>query len=111
MTAVSEGFTEQTVAVAGGAVQVLKGGAGAPLVLLHADTGNPGWTAFCRALAQRHTVYIPSHPGYSGSSVPEWARDVRDLAIIHQWLLRDLGLAGVPLVGFDLGAWIAAEMA
>lgn len=111
MVAGARDRTEEIVEVAGGTVHLLKGGTGAPLVILHEDTGNPGWSPFYEALARRFTVYIPSHPGYSRSSVPEWARDVRDLALIYQWLLRDLGLRDVPLIGFGLGGWIAAEMA
>jgi pimeloyl-ACP methyl ester carboxylesterase len=111
MVAGARDQTEAMVEVAGGKVQLLKGGTGAPLVILHEDTGNPGWSPFYEALARQFTVYIPSHPGYSRSTVPEWARDVRDLALIHQWLLRDLGLRDVPLIGFGLGGWIAAEMA
>jgi len=107
----SRGRTDEMVEVAGGRVHLLAGGTGDPLVILHSDIGNPGWSPFVEALARRFTVYLPSHPGYGRSTMPEWARDVRDLAVIYQWLLQDLDLTNVSLVGFDLGAWIAAEMA
>ena len=37
-------------------------GDGPPLVYLH-PAGGPGWDPFLDALAERHTVYAPDHPG------------------------------------------------
>ena len=102
---------EQFVQVGGGKVQLLKGGSGDPLVVLHQDIGNPGWLPFHDELAKRYTVYIPSCPGFGQSDRPEWARNTRDLAIIHQWLLRTLRVERVPLIGLGFGGWLAAEMA
>jgi pimeloyl-ACP methyl ester carboxylesterase len=111
MVAGAQDWTETAVALAGGTIALLKGGTGEPVVILHDDIGIAGWLPFHEALARRFTVYMPSHPGYGRSTVPEWARDVRDLAVLHQWLIKDLGLRNVPLIGFGLGGWIAAEMA
>ena len=36
---------------------------------------------------------------------------MRDVAVMYQWLLADLGLERVRLVGLGFGGWIAAEMA
>ena len=38
-------------------------------------------------------------------------RSVRDLAAIEQWLLKELRLERVSLVGLGFGGWVAAEMA
>ena len=104
-------YTEEFVEVAGGQVQILRGGTGAPLLVLHHDIGNPGWLPCYEELARRFSVYVPSHPGYGQSSRPAWMRSVRDVAVIYQWLLADLGLERVSLVGLGFGGWIAAEMA
>lgn len=103
--------TERFVKVAGGHVHVLEGGTGAPLAVLHDDIGVPGWTPFHEALAARFTVYVPSLPGFGRSERPDWARDVRDLAVLQLGLLRALGLDSVTLVGTGFGGWVAAELA
>jgi pimeloyl-ACP methyl ester carboxylesterase len=103
--------TESFVDIAGGKVQLLRAGSGRPLLILHHDIGNPGWLPFYDALATTFTVYVPSHPGFAKSDRPEWMRTVRDMAILYQWLLRQLDLGPIALVGLGFGGWIATEMA
>jgi pimeloyl-ACP methyl ester carboxylesterase len=103
--------TESLVEVAGGKIQLLQAGSGRPLLVLHHDIGNPGWLPFYDRLAESFTVHVPSHPGFGKSDRPEWMRTVRDMAIVYQWLLRQLGLKPVTMVGLGFGGWIAAEMA
>ncbi|MCH8283322.1 MAG: alpha/beta hydrolase, partial [Chloroflexi bacterium] len=90
MTLTSDVATEEMLELPWGKVQVLKGGAGDPLLVLHHDTGNPGWLPFYDELAKSFTVYIPSHPGFGKSDRPDWARTVRDLATLYLWLLDEL---------------------
>ena len=104
-------WSEQSLEIAGGQVELLTGGSGQPLVVLHHDIGNPGWLPFYDALAQHCSVYVPSHPGYGKSERPDWMRNVRDLAIIHQCLVKDLKLSEPALIGLGFGGWVAAEMA
>lgn len=103
----SEAFVE----VAGCQVHLRRGGSGDPVLVLSHDIGNPGWLPFHQRLAEPFDVLAPSHPGYDQSSRPTWMRSIRDVAVAHQWLLADLQLDGVTLVGLGLGGWIAAEMA
>jgi pimeloyl-ACP methyl ester carboxylesterase len=103
--------TDEFVTVAGERLHLRRGGTGDPILVLSHDIGNPGWLPFHQRLAERFGVLAPSHPGYDRSVRPEWLRNVRDVAAIYQWLLADLGLSGVTLVGLGLGGWIAAEMA
>ena len=102
VTQISQAWTESFVEVAKGKVHLLKGGTGEPLLILHRDVGNPGWLPFYGDLAQRFTVYVPSHPGFDKSDRPEWMRNVRDLAIVYQWLLKELQLDTLSLVA---GVW------
>jgi pimeloyl-ACP methyl ester carboxylesterase len=104
-------WTVETVHVAGIALSVRRGGAGAPLLVLHHDIGTLDRLPFYDALAERFTVLVPSHPGYDASSRPEWMRSVRDVAVVYQWLLGEKHLDGVSVVGLGFGGWIAAEMA
>jgi pimeloyl-ACP methyl ester carboxylesterase len=66
--------SDELIQVAGISIQLLKGGAGEPLLLLHGAGGNPGWLPYHRALSQQFTVYAPSHPGYDRSSRTEAER-------------------------------------
>ncbi|MGE3272740.1 MAG: alpha/beta fold hydrolase [Chloroflexota bacterium] len=102
---------DSDVTVAGEPLKLLRGGSGEPVLVLHHDIGNPGWLPFHQRLAKRFDVLAPSHPGYDQSARPAWLRSVRDIACIYQWLLADLNLSQVTLVGLGLGGWIAAEMA
>ena len=104
-------WTESFVEVAGGKVHLRKGGAGEPLLILHRDIGNPGWLPFYEQMAQRFTVYVPSHPGFDKSERPEWMRNVRDMAAVYAWLLKDLKLDSLYAIGLGFGGWIAAELA
>jgi pimeloyl-ACP methyl ester carboxylesterase len=108
-------WQSETVHVAGTALHLVRGGAGAPLVVLHHDVGSPERLPFYDALAQHFTVLRPSHPGYDRSARPDWMRSVRDVAVVYQGLLAQRELTGEPgrvsLVGLGFGGWIAAEMA
>jgi pimeloyl-ACP methyl ester carboxylesterase len=111
MTMAAQTYTERFVDVAGLRTQLLTGGSGPPVVILHHDFGNPGWLPFYEALAQRFSIFVPSYPGYGASERADWLRSVRDLAAVEQWLLKELALDGVALVGLGFGGWVAAEMA
>ena len=112
MTMASEAvWTAEDVKLSGVTLRLRKGGAGDPLLLLHHDVGSLDHLPFYDALAQRFTVYLPSHPGYDGSERPTWMRAVRDVAVMYQALLASLELGPVSLVGLGFGGWIAAEMA
>ena len=104
-------WTSETVPIAGAALHVARAGSGTPLLLLHHDIGTLERLPFYDALAQQFTVLIPSHPGYDKSERPAWMRNVRDVAVVHQWLLGQRGLTDVSIIGLGFGGWIAAEMA
>ena len=111
VTLTSDVATEEMLELPWGKVQVLKGGAGDPLLVLHHDTGNPGWLPFYDELAKSFTVYVPSHPGFGKSDRPDWARTVRDLATMYLWFVDEFDLAPLDVCGLGFGGWIAAEMA
>ena len=104
-------WTETAVKFAGVTLYLARAGSGRPVLVLHHDTGSPERLDFYDKLANRFDVLVPHHPGYGKSERPQWLRSVRDVAVIYQLLLADLGVDRPSLVGLGFGGWIAAEMA
>lgn len=92
-------------------IQLTVGGQGPPLLYLHSAGGETDWFPFVERLAERHTVYVPAHPGFALSTGLESIRDIYDYAWHYEDLLATLGLDRVPIVGLSLGAWLACELA
>jgi len=104
-------WSESVVEVAGSKLHLGRAGSGRPVLVLHHDIGSPDRLPFYDELAGRFDVLIPHHPGYGKSERPQWLRNVRDVAVMYQWLLADLGVEHASLIGLGFGGWIAAEMA
>ena len=105
-------FIESFVDAAGGRVHLRSGGTGGPLLVLHGELGVPGWLRAYERLAQHYTVFVPSLPGFGQSSRPDFVLTVQDLAAWVTWFVREQRLGpSLPVVGFSLGGWLAAEIA
>ena len=102
---------EEMISVGGIKVHTLIGGRGDPLLALHGAGGSSGWRRWHAALAERYTIYAPSHPGFDLSDSADWMADVRDLACFYLWFLDEVGIQRTHLVGHSMGGWTAAEMA
>ena len=112
VTTTPANFVEETLDIAGVSLQMRRGGAGDPLLILHGELGVPGWLKAHELLAERYSVYVPSLPGFGASSLPEWLMSVRDLAAWVSWFARDYGIpTPLNVLGFSLGGWVAAEIA
>jgi pimeloyl-ACP methyl ester carboxylesterase len=106
------GWSEQQIDLGGLKLTLGRGGSGRPVLVLHHDTGTLDKLPFYEALSARFDVIVPVHPGFSEKSErATWVRHPRDLAALYQWLLAELGVERVSLVGLGFGGWIAAEMA
>src|SRR5215472_10037003 len=97
------GWTEATVEVAGVKLHLARAGSGRPLLVLHHDTGSPERLDFYDELANRFEVLVPHHPGYGKSERPQWLRSVRDVAVMYQSLLTELGVDRASLIGLGFG--------
>ncbi len=104
-------WTDTVKQIAGIELHLTRGGSGPAVLVLHHDIGSVDRLPFYDALAEKFDVLIPHHPGWGKSQRPPWLRSPRDIAAIYAWLLADLEVSGVSLIGLGFGGWIAAEMA
>ena len=104
-------WTEADREIAGIKLHVARSGSGPTVLVLHHDIGTVDRLLFYDALAAKFDVVVPHHPGWGKSERPQWMRHPRDIAAMYAWLLADLGVSDVSLVGLGFGGWIAAEMA
>ena len=107
-------LSDERVETAVGAVQVLHGGAGEPVVYLHSaqgETSTGTGSAFLEQLADDFEVYAPVFPGFGESEGIDAIDDVEDAMFHVVDLLERLDLDRPALVGLSLGGWLAAEVA
>lgn len=108
--ALAEARTE-FITLAGTRIEVSRRGTGRPLLLLHGEEALEAGSRVVAELAESHEVIMPSPPGFGGSERPNWMTRPDDIAFIMLDLIEHLGLSGIPILGFSLGGWIAAEIA
>jgi pimeloyl-ACP methyl ester carboxylesterase len=120
--------TEEFLELAGGRVRLLRGGAGEPVLFLHAAGGAGAWLPFHSRLAGAgFEVIAPDHPGFGKSDDFPEVEAIDDL-VYHYLDVLDLlgfgpgvgpragagagaGAARPHVVGASFGGWIAAELA
>lgn len=102
---------EETISVGGLAVHTWIGGQGDPLLVLHGAGGNRGFTRSLTQIAERYTVWAPTHPGFGRSGDAEWMDGIDDLARFHLWFIEAAKLGRPHVLGHSIGGWTAAEMA
>src|SRR6202011_3588233 len=104
-------WSEEITHVAGTDLAIIKGGQGKPLFVLHEEMGHPGWLNWHAALAKERTILIPIQPGYGKSPRIEAIRNVHELGLFYIWMLNEMNLAPIDVIGISMGGWAAAEMA
>ena len=104
-------WTNSVVRIGASDLLVARAGSGPPVVFLHRETGIPDRLEFLDALAADHDVIVPQHPGFARGVRLDWLRHPRDIAVLYQGLLAELGVTAPALIGSGLGGWIGAEMA
>src|SRR5262245_5488762 len=101
----------EQLALRGINLEVLRHGAGQPILLLHGlHTVDPD-APFLDLLAARAEIIAPSHPGFGHSPRPDDFDTVYDLVHLYLDLLEALPHEKVTLLGFSFGGWLAAEIA
>jgi len=97
--------------VGGIELEVLRRGAGRPVLLLHgAQTVEPR-APFLEMLGQHAEIIAPSHPGFGRSMRPDDFETVYDLVHFYLEVLESLPHEKVTLMGLSFGGWLAAEIA
>ena len=91
-------------------LEVVRHGAGRPILLVHGITPVSPKAPFLDLLAPHGEVVAPSHPGFGNSPRFDDFDTVYDLVHLYREVLD--GLPGdVVVIGFSFGGWIAAELA
>jgi pimeloyl-ACP methyl ester carboxylesterase len=101
----------ERLAVRGIELEVLRRGAGNPILLLHGLRTIDPHARFVELLSAQAEVIAPSHPGFGHSPRPADFDTVYDLVHLYLDLLEALPYEKVTLLGFSFGGWLAAEIA
>jgi pimeloyl-ACP methyl ester carboxylesterase len=97
--------------VGGIELEVLRRGAGRPVLLLHgAQTVEPR-APFLEMLGHHAEIIAPSHPGFGRSARPADFETVYDLVHFYLDVLDALPHEKITLMGLSFGGWLAAEIA
>jgi pimeloyl-ACP methyl ester carboxylesterase len=105
--------TTEILDVRGTRVGLRRAGAGPTLLYLHGGIGDVDWLPVFDQLAERCTVYHPSHPGFGTSGGLEHIDDIGDLVLHYVDVITTLGLnaRALDVVGSSFGGWVAVEIA
>jgi len=112
-----EGFTRQQIATQETTINLVRGGSGDPLLLLH---GYPQthvcWHRVAPILAERFTVVCPDLRGCGDSGKPpsdpdHLAYSKRAMAHDQVEVMQRLGFGAFAVVGHDRGARVAHRLA
>lgn len=110
------GFVRGTVQTTGATINVLRGGQGEPLLLLH---GHPethvAWHKVAGELAKDYTVVLPDLRGYGDSSKPEGGENhanysFRAMALDQVEVMRHLGFDSFFVAGHDRGGRVVHRL-
>jgi len=117
MTDFFPGFEQRRISTSGAEINLVTGGNGPPLLLLH---GYPQthlmWRKLAPRLAREFTVVIPDQRGYGDSSKPPAGPDnenysKRALALDQVETMAALGFERFAIAGHDRGARVAHRLA
>jgi haloacetate dehalogenase len=111
------GFKASKVQTSGATINVVKGGEGPPLLLLHgAPFTHITWRLIAPDLAKQYTLVIPDLRGYGDSSKPPDGKNhenysKRAMALDQVEVMKHFGFDRFPVVGHDRGGRVAHRMA
>ncbi len=104
-------ITSERLVVHGIDLEVLRGGDGDPVVLLHGMRGLTATDRFPGLLAAHGALLAPSTPGFGDSARPDDFETIYDVVHLHRAVLDAIPGEHITLVGLSFGGWLAAELA
>ena len=104
-------WKQEVVTVRGARIELLRAGQGDPILILHGSWGNRAGLEYQEVLARDFEIIMPTHPGFAGSERPPWLDSMADLVYYYLDFMDQLRLERLPVLGFSLGGWLAAELA
>jgi len=105
------GMPKSGMTVNGIELEVLRRGAGTPVLLLHGMDTVPPRAAFLDLLGCDAEIIAPSFPGFGNTKRPNDFDTIYDLVHLYLAVLDELPYDKVALVGLSFGGWLAAEIA
>ena len=105
------GSAGERLSVAGIELEVVRRGAGRPLLLLHGFQNVDPRAPYLDLLGRHAEVTAPSYPGFGHSPRPAEFETVYDLVHLCLDVVDTLPHEKMTLVGFSFGGWLAAEIA
>jgi haloacetate dehalogenase len=110
------GFKHEKIKTAGATINVVKGGDGPPLLLIHgAPQSHVSWHIVAPQFARDHTVIMPDLRGYGDSSKAEDTKDhanysKRAMALDMVEVMKHYGFDRFPVVGHDRGGRVGQRL-
>src|SRR5947208_205538 len=111
------GFKLSKVQTSGATINVMKGGEGPPLLLIHgAFFSHISWRLVAPELAKQYTLVIPDLRGYGDSSKPADGVNhanysKRNMALDQVEVMKSFGFDRFPVVGHDRGGRVGHRLA
>lgn len=111
------GFKAMTVQTSGATINLVTGGDGPPLLLLHgAPLSHITWRLMAPLLAEHYTIVAPDLRGYGDSSKPSDGDNhsnysKRAMALDNVEVMKHFGFDSFSVVGQDRGGRVAHRMA
>ena len=111
------GFKHEKVQTSGATINVVRGGDGPPLLLMHgAPQSHVSWHIVAPQFAKDHTVIMPDLRGYGDSSkspdTPDHANySKRAMALDMVEVMKHYGFDRFPVVGHDRGGRVGQRLA
>jgi len=111
------GFKAMKVQTSGATINLVTGGEGPPLLLLHgAPFTHLAWRLVVPELAKRYTIVAPDLRGYGDSSKPPDGENhsnysKRNMALDQVEVMKHFGFNSFPVVGHDRGGRVAHRLA
>jgi pimeloyl-ACP methyl ester carboxylesterase len=103
-------FSEATIELSTGPVTHLKGGSGPAILHLHSAAG-PRLSPMIELLAARHTIFMPTLPGFNGTPPHAGVKTMQDLAgVAAEFTEKAIG-KGCDVIAESFGGWVAQWLA